>query len=453
MEAVILALCALILLLLAAVLVLLLRQGASGDRLRRLEGELEGLREELASQLRQNRQENSQAAAAAARSTGELLSQGLQQTSLQQDKRLGQLISQLTDRQDLLQRTVQDQLAQSDQRLRSFVIQTELKLDGIRTTVENRLAALQEDNGRRLDQMRATVDEKLQKTLDDRISQSFRLVSDRLEQVYKGLGEMQALASGVGDLKRVLSNVKTRGILGEIQLGAILEEILSPDQYDTNVATRPGSANVVEYAVRLPGDGERPVYLPIDAKFPADAYSQLLDAYDSGSPEAVAAAGKALEQRIRQEAREIREKYLEPPFTTDFGILFLPVEGLYAEAVRRGLVEVLQRDYRVNLAGPTTMAALLNSLQMGFRTLAIQKRSGEVWQVLAAVKTEFDKFGAALSRTQQRLEQAGSELDSLVGVRTRQIQRRLRSVSTLPEESAAALLAEAGDQEAPPSDL
>lgn len=454
MEIVIIVLCSLILVLLAVTVVLLLSRTSSREgELRRLEGELDSLREELAAQLRQNRQENSQAAAAAARSTGELLAQGQQQTALQQDKRLGQLTAQLTDRQDLLQRTVQDQLAQNDQRLRSFVIQTELKLDGIRTSVENRLSALQEDNGRRLDQMRATVDEKLQKTLDDRISQSFRLVSDRLEQVYKGLGEMQALASGVGDLKRVLTNVKTRGILGEIQLGAILEEILSPEQYDTNVVTRPGTANPVEYAVRLPGDGEQVVYLPIDAKFPGDAYSQLLDAYDSGSSEAVAAAGKTLEQRIRQEAKDIRDKYLEPPFTTDFGILFLPVEGLYAEAVRRGLVEILQRDYRVSLAGPTTMAALLNSLQMGFRTLAIQKRSGEVWQVLAAVKTEFDKFAAALARTQQRLEQAGSELDNLVGVRTRQIQRRLRSVSTLPEESAAALLAEPGDQESSPSDL
>ena len=448
MEYLLAALCGCILLLLIVVLVLLLRRPASSSReLARLEEELEQLRQEMAAQLGRTRQENSQAALSAARSTGELLAQGQSQAAAQQDKRLAQLTAQLTDRQDLLQRTVQDQLAQNDQRLRSFVIQTELKLDGIRTTVENRLAALQEDNGRRLEQMRATVDEKLQKTLDDRISQSFRLVSDRLEQVYKGLGEMQTLAAGVGDLKRVLSNVKTRGILGEIQLGAILEEILSPEQYDTNVVTRPGSGNPVEYAVRLPGDGEQVVYLPIDAKFPADAYSQLLDAYDSGSGEAVAAAGKVLDQRIRQEAKDIRDKYLEPPYTTDFGILFLPVEGLYAEAVRRGLVEVLQREYRVSLAGPTTMAALLNSLQMGFRTLAIQKRSGEVWQVLAAVKTEFDKFGAALARTQQRLEQAGSELDNLVGVRTRQIQRRLRSVSTLPEETAAALLSDPGDQE------
>ncbi len=284
------------------------------------------------------------------------------------------------------------------------------------------------------------MDEKLQKTLEDRISQSFRLVSERLEQVYKGLGEMQTLATGVGDLKKVLANVKTRGILGEIQLGAILEEILAEEQYETNVVTKKGSKNPVEYAVKLPGNDSGPVYLPIDAKFPADAYASLMDAYESGNTEQIAAAGKLLEQRIKQSAKDIRDKYIDPPGTTDFGILFLPFEGLYAEAVRRGLVEVLQRDYRINIAGPTTMAALLNSLQMGFRTLAIQKRSGEVWNVLGAVKTEFETFGKVLTATQQRIEQAGSELDKLVGVRTRQIQRKLRDVATLPEQEATLLL-------------
>lgn len=309
----------------------------------------------------------------------------------------------------------------------------------------NRLLAksqedLQKSVDRRLEQMQATVDEKLQKTLESRIGESFRQVSERLEQVYKGLGEMQSLAVGVGDLKRVLGGVKTRGILGEWQLGAILEQILAPEQYEANVITKRGSRNFVEYAVRLPGDGDTPVYLPIDAKFPADAYSQLEDAYDSGDAAAVEAAGTALERRIKSFARDIQEKYLDVPYTTDFGILFLPFEGLYAEVVRRGLIETLQRDCHVNIAGPTTLAAILNSLQMGFRTLAIQKQSGEVWKVLGAVKTEFEKFGAVVESAQQRLDAVGTDLDKLVGVRTRQIQRRLRAVTQLPEAQAAALL-------------
>lgn len=265
------------------------------------------------------------------------------------------------------------------------------------------------------------------------MTQSFRLVNERLEQVYKGLGEMQTLAVGVGDLKKVLSNVKTRGILGEIQLGAILEEILSPEQYAANIATVPGSKNVVEYAVKLPGDDGAPVYLPIDSKFPGDAYVALQDAYDSGSAEAVQAAFQTLSARIKSFAKDIHDKYIEPPHTTEFGIMFLPFEGLYAEVVNRGLVEVLQRDYKVNIAGPSTMAALLNSLQMGFRTVAIQKRSSEVWAILGAVKTEFDKFGDILAATQNRLNQAGAELDKLVGVRTRAIQRKLRSVEKLDD--------------------
>ena len=313
-------------------------------------------------------------------------------------------------------------------------------LETIRQAVTGQLETIRQENGRQLDQMRQTVDEKLQKTLNDRISQSFRLVNERLEQVYAGLGEMKTLANGVGDLKKVLANVKTRGVLGEIQLGAILEQILSPEQYEANVKTKPGSTNFVEYAVKLPGSDDGTVWLPIDAKFPADAYTQLLDAYETGDPEQVKAAGSVLEQRIRSFAKDIRDKYLAPPSTTDFGIMFLPIEGLYAEVVRRGMVETLQREYHVNIAGPTTMAAVLNSLQMGFRTLAIQKRSGEVWKVLGAVRTEFDTFGDVIQRAQSRLEQANTELDRLVGVRTRQIQRKLKDVTALSSSEAAELL-------------
>ena len=293
--------------------------------------------------------------------------------------------------------------------------------------------------------MRQTVDEKLQKTLNDRITQSFQLVNERLQEVYAGLGEMKTLASGVGDLKKVLSNVKTRGILGEYQLGAIISEILAPEQYAENVATVPGSANRVEYAVRLPGDDGQCVYLPIDAKFPGDTYAALVDAYETGDPAQVAAARSALEVRIKGCAKDIRDKYIDPPHTTEFAILFLPFEGLYAEVVRMGLVDALQRLYRVSIAGPTTLAALLNSLQMGFRTLAIQKRSGEVWNVLGAVKTEFEAFGDVLGRAQQRIEQTSQELDKLVGVRTRRINSRLRAVSALPTEDTKKLLDDVPD--------
>lgn len=313
-------------------------------------------------------------------------------------------------------------------------------METMRKTVQDGMHEIRGENNRQLEQMRVTVDEKLQKTLNERISQSFQMVNERLEQVYKGLGEMQNLASGVGDLKKVLSNVKTRGVLGEIQLGAILEEILSPEQYEANVITKPNSKNFVEFAVKMPGSGEDTVYLPIDAKFPLDAYAQLMEAYDAADTAQIDAAGKTLETRIRQFAKDIHDKYIDPPHTTEFGIMFLPIEGLYAEVVRRGLIEVLQRDYHVNIAGPTTMAALLNSLQMGFRTLAIQKRSGEVWKVLGAVKTEFETFGKVITAAQARLEQAGSELDKLVGVRTRQIQRKLSAVASLSEGEARDIL-------------
>ena len=321
-------------------------------------------------------------------------------------------------------------------------------LEAIRKAMITQLGGIREENNRQLEQMRQTVDEKLQKTLNDRITQSFQLVNERLEQVYAGLGEMKTLASGVGDLKKVLSNVKTRGVLGEVQLGAILEQILAPEQYAANVKTRPRTTHYVEYAVKLPGADEGTVWLPIDAKFPADAYTQLLDAYESADPDAVKAASSVLEHRIRAFAKEIRDKYVAPPYTTDFGIMFLPIEGLYAEVVRLGMIETLQNEYHINIAGPTTMAALLNSLQMGFRTLAIQKRSGEVWKLLGAVKTEFDKFGKVVEAAQQRLEQAGKELDKLVGARTRVIQKRLATVTSLPDSEATALLESGSDEDA-----
>ena len=316
----------------------------------------------------------------------------------------------------------------------------EQKLEYIRSSMEYRLNAMQEDQNKRLGEMRETVDEKLQKTLEDKIGQSFRLVSDRLEQVYKGLGEMQTLANGVGDLKKVLSNVKTRGILGEIQLGAILEQLLSKEQYEENIVTKSTGSDRVEFAIKLPGDQHGTVWLPIDAKFPQEPYLKLLEAYDGGAQEQVEAAYKTLERAIKTAAKDIHDKYIEAPYTTDFAILFLPVEGLYAEVVRHGLVEALQKDYKVNIAGPTTMAALLNSLQMGFKTLAIQRHSSEVWTVLGAVKTEFDKFGQVLVQTQARINQANTELDKLVGVRTRSIQRKLNSIASLDEDMTKELL-------------
>ena len=316
----------------------------------------------------------------------------------------------------------------------------ERQMEQLRRTMDENMKALQAENTRKLDEIRHTVDEQLQDALQKRVTESFKAVNQQLEQVYKGLGEMQSLAADVGGLKQVLSGVKTRGILGEIQLGAILEEILAPEQYDTNVATIPGSTQRVEYAIRMPGVDGGSVWLPIDSKFPGDTYAHLQDAYASGDAQAVEDARHALELVLRSEARDIREKYVEPPYTTAFGILFLPFEGLYAEVVNAGLLEVLQRDYQVNVAGPSTMAALLNSLQMGFKTLAIQKRSGEVWQLLGAVKTEFDKFGQGLAKMQQRLRQTDEELDQLIGVRSRAISRKLRSVQSLDEASASALL-------------
>lgn len=309
------------------------------------------------------------------------------------------------------------------------------RLDVIRAENTQAIDKLRQENSEQLMSIRKTVDEKLQETLESRISKSFKLVSERLEEVYKGLGEMQTLSRGVGDLKKVLSNVKTRGILGEMQLGAILEEILSPTQYDTNIATVPNSRNVVEFAIKLPDNDGNNTYLPIDSKFPSDAYQALLDAYESNDKAIVDTAAKQLRTRLLSEAKDIHEKYVSPPYTTDFAIMFLPIEGLYAEAVNRGLIEEMQNTYKIMVAGPSTMAAMLSSIRMGFKTLAIQKQTSKVWEVLGAVKTEFGKFEAILAATQKKITQANDDLDKLVGVRTRAIVKKLDSIEQLSDSS------------------
>ncbi len=343
------------------------------------------------------------------------------------------------ERLETLTKNLTSSTQQQELRFKTFESEMREKLENIRNVTEKQLFQIRDDNSKKLDEMRKTVDDKLQKTLEEKMNESFRLVSERLEQVYKGLGEMQALASGVGDLKKVLSNVKTRGILGEIQLGAILKEILSPQQYEENVATIPNSKNFVEFAVKFPHDDGSFTYLPIDSKFPLDAYTALQEAYEQGDSDAVKSAGGVLCTRLKQFAKDVHEKYVESPYTTEFAIVFLPTEGLYAEAVNRGMVEILQAEYKVNITGPSTMAALLNSLQMGFKTLAIEKRSAEVWTILGAVKKEFDSFGKVLDSAQKKIEQANSELDKLVGVRTRAITRKLKNVETL-EGSATEIL-------------
>jgi DNA recombination protein RmuC len=338
--------------------------------------------------------------------------------------------------------------AQAEQ-LRALAEGNDKRMTEVRQTVEAKLSAIQADNGQRLEQMRATVDEKLHATLEQRLGESFKQVADRLEQVHKGLGEMQSLARDVGSLNRVLTNVKTRGIFGEVQLAGLLEQVLTPEQFATNVATVPGSAERVEFAIRLPGqrsDGA-PLWLPIDAKFPREDYERLLDAQERADPIAAEAAGKAIENRLKLEARSIREKYVAPPHTTDFAILFVPTEGLYAEALRRpGLMETLQREHKVMLAGPTTLLATLNSLQMGFRTLALEKRSAEVWEVLGAVKTEFAKFGDVLARTKKKLDEASSTIEA-AEVRTRAMARQLRTVEALPAAGLPELLEGEGQGE------
>ena len=331
--------------------------------------------------------------------------------------------------------------AQAEQ-LRTLADTNDKRVAEMRQAVEDKLAAIQADNGQRLEQMRATVDEKLHATLEQRLGESFKQVADRLEQVHKGLGEMQVLARDVGSLNRVLTNVKTRGIFGEVQLAGLLEQVFTPEQYATNVATVPGSAERVEFAIRLPGqrsDGA-PLWLPIDAKFPREDYERLLDAQERADPVAAEVSAKAIENRLRLEARTISEKYVAPPHTTDFAILFVPTEGLYAEALRRpGLMESLQREHKVMLAGPTTLLATLNSLQMGFRTLALEKRSAEVWEVLGAVKTEFASFAAVLAKTRKKLDEASNTIE-LAERRTRVMVRELRTVEALPSDRAQALL-------------
>lgn len=384
-----------------AVVILVKLSGRSGYG-----GDMTALRRELREEIKRSRQETIETVGSSVRNLSDILSQNQREAVNVQSRRLSDLNRQLADTS----------------------MGIEQRLENIRISMENKVSMMTEENNRQLTEMRNTVDEKLQKTLEDRIGRSFMQVSERLEQVTKGLGEMQTLAAGVGDLKKVLSNVKTRGIVGEIQLGAILAQILSPDQYDENVAVKGGSERV-EYAVRFPGDGMRPVYLPVDSKFPADAYIHLTDAYDTGDRDLIKAASDALKNAVIKAARDIRTKYIQPPETTEFAIMFLPFEGLYAEVLRLGIVETLQRDYHINVAGPTTMAAMLNSFQIGFRSIALQKRSGEVWDTLSKVRDEFSKFGGVLEKTQLKMTQAQKELDELVGVRTRQIQRALKNVS------------------------
>jgi DNA recombination protein RmuC len=362
-----------------------------------------------------------------------------------------ELLAQLRGFNDSILKTISDNAGSQNTRLESLVKSNEERMERLENKVEQKLLRLQEDNARRLEEMRKTVDEKLQGTLEKRLGDSFKMVGERLEQVHKGLGEMQSLANGVGDLKKVLANVKTRGTWGEIQLGNLLDQILTPDQYARNVQTKESSDQRVEFAICLPGKDEmedKDVWLPIDAKYPREDYERLIDASERGDQAAVDAAAKSIEQRIKGEAKQIRDKYLNPPYTTDFGIMFLPIEGLYGEVLRRpGLVEHLQREYRVNIAGPTNLAALLNSLQMGFRTLAIQKRTSEVWSLLGAVKTQFGKFEEVINKVQKKLNEASDVIESDVARRTRAIERRLRSVDSLSATETDKLLNSGTEEE------
>lgn len=398
------------------------------ERLDKLE---RNLRQDVQDGARGGRQEVMQTLAV----FGETLSRQAAEATRTQNAQMDAFARQLLQ----LRGSLGDTLAQQLQALSEANAR---RLAEVRATLESQLAQLQASNATKLDEMRATVDEKLHNTLETRLGQSFKQVADRLDQVHKGLGEMQTLAQGVGDLKHLLTNVKTRGMFGEAQLAALLEQVLAPDQYATQVVTRPGSKQMVDFAIRLPGRGDEgvPCWLPIDAKFPNEDYERLLDAQLRADALAADAAGKALEARIRLEARSMADKYLEPPHTTDFAILFLPSEGLYAEVLRRpGLMEALQRELRVTLAGPTTLMAMLNSLQMGFRTLALEKRSSEVWQVLGAVKTEFTKFGDVLSKVKNQTQTVLNTLDS-AETRSRAMGRALKSVQALPADQAASVL-------------
>ena len=398
------------------------RQALSEEQLRQLQteqtaellGQLQTVREELSRTTREQMAEN----------------------RMELGRRVEDLRKEIADNQVLQLQQILDTLN------RNLLTTNELQRDKLET-MTRRQEQLVQSTEKRLDEMRLMVEEKLQKTLNERIGQSFELVRTQLENVQQGLGEMKSLAQDVGGLKRVLTNVKTRGTFGEVQLQALLEQMLSPEQYDANVKTKQKSTEFVEFAVKLPGkeDGLECVYLPIDAKFPKDAYEQYLDAYESGEVDRINATSHQLEMVVKKMARDIRDKYLDPPYTTDFGIMFLPFENIYAEVIRRtALVEQLQREFRVIVTGPTTLGAILNSLQMGFRTLAIEKRSSEVWTVLAAVKTEFGKFGGMLMKVQKNLETAGTQLDEVIGKRTRAIERKLRQVQELPSERSADIL-------------
>ena len=377
---------------------------------------------------------------------GDIIGSNQKNTDEMQSRKIADLDKNITEKQTAMNTAVSQALSRIEERIGNLEEVNHKRLGEMRDIIEKRLDIIRDDNNKKLSEMQQTVDEKLQKTLEEKMDKSFKLVSERLEQVYKGLGEMQTVAAGVGDLKKVLSNVKSRGILGEIQLGAILREILSPEQYEENVVTKPNSNKPVEFAVKMPMDDGGFIYLPIDSKFPADAYSALRDAYDAGDTEQIRLTRNTMITRMKSFAKDIHEKYVEVPYTTEFAIMFLPFEGLYAEAVNCGMVEILQREYRINIAGPSTMAALLNSLQMGFKTVAIQKRSMEVWEILGAVKSEFDKFEEVLSQTQQRINQANSALDLLVGRRTRAIKRKLRDVEKLDSSKTEEIL-DSSDEE------
>ncbi len=414
-------------------LLVLWRAGAQREiLLQRMRDMQSGIERELRQELSQARSEATTLARGDREEQSQSLSR-LSQTLLGQLAQLGKLQGQ--------------QLEAFAQQLARLTDSNELRFEQLRNSVDQRFTQMQSDNARKLEEIRQMVDEKLHATLEQRLGESFKLVSERLEQVHRGLGEMQHLATGVGDLKKVLSNVKTRGGWGEVQLAALLEQLLTVDQYACNVVTRPNGTERVEFAIRLPGRElgsveQRPVWLPIDAKFPLEDYQRLLDAQERADGAALESSIKALEQRLREEAKKIRDKYVEPPFTTDFAILYLPTEGLYAEVLRRpGLAESLQREFRICIAGPTTLSAMLNSLQMGFRTLAIERRSSEVWTVLGAIKTEFGKFGEALEATHKKLEQASRSIEA-AGVRTRQIERKLKGVEALSADEAQMRLGE-----------
>ncbi|MDD5922670.1 MAG: DNA recombination protein RmuC [Eubacteriales bacterium] len=391
----------------------------------RMEKEISRLRKETKDAVREDMS-----------SYGEALWRAMQESSDRQNERL-----------ESLDRSMEALSSRTDQKMEFLRSGMNQSLDGMSGKVAEEIGNFRAENSRMLAEMRGVVDEKLGAALDERLGKSFQTVSRSLDQVSRGLGEMRTLAQGVGDLKKVLSNVKTRGTLGEIRLGAILGEILAPGEYQQNVNTKGEGKEIVEYAVRLPGENGNPVWLPIDSKFPAERYQDLMDARESGDADRISRSVRLLKAEVRREAKDIRDKYIAPPKTTDFGILFLPTEGLYAEVISLGMIEPLQREFHVNIAGPTTMAALLSSLQAGFRTIAIQKRSGEVWETLGAVKTEFARFEGVLRKTQETLTKANTNLDQLIGVRTRAMQKKLQHVTEIDRRDAARIFGDAEDPE------